>query len=161
MNAAESLKASVLFSGLDSGQSGRLADIGRETAAAAGEFIFKIGTEADKLHIIISGSVELTFPLLVMGEIKDVRFQTLENGRALAWSALVPPHILTMSARAATDATLYSFTRDRVLALWREDPRMGLVVMTNLARVIGSRLHEAQALWVRELQRNVSETYRG
>lgn len=155
----ESLSASVLFAGLTPDQGARLASIGKELIVATGEIIFKVGTEADSLFIITKGAVELTFPLVVMGETKEVRFQTLEAGRALAWSALVPPHILTMSARAANEVTLASFARAEFLQLWQQDPALGLIVMSNVAKVISSRLATAQALWVRELQRQVTQVY--
>ena len=40
--------------------------------------------------LIRRGRVDLTFPLQVMGETREVRFQSLEAGRTLAWSALTP-----------------------------------------------------------------------
>lgn len=159
MTTAESLKASVLFAGLTPAQATRLASIGSERSVAAGETIFKVGTEAEALFIISKGAVELTFPLVVMGESKEVRFQSLEAGRALAWSALIPPHILTMSARAANDVTLVSFTRPALLQLWEQEPVLGLIVMSNVAKVISTRLATAQALWVRDLQRQVTQVY--
>ncbi len=104
--------------------------------------------------------MELTFPLVVMGETKETRFQSLEPGRTLAWSALVPPHRLTMSARASTDAELLAFERGRVQQLLEQRPAAGYCVMANLSRVVAGRLNEVLALWVREVQRHVSQTYR-
>jgi CRP-like cAMP-binding protein len=65
-----------------------------------------------------------------------------------------------MSARGTTDVELLAFDRDRVLQLFAAQPSIGHVVMANLAGVIATRLHELLALWVREVQRNVSQTYR-
>jgi len=148
-----------------------LADIGEgpcrkleltavERKYAPGESIFRLGDEATALHVVAMGAVDLTFPLQVMGEQKDVRFHTLDPGQVLAWSALVPPHKLTMSARAAKQSVLLSFEREPLLKLLADDASLGFPVMSNLARVIGFRLQEQQALWVREVQRNVSRTYR-
>jgi CRP-like cAMP-binding protein len=156
----ESLKDAELFAGLSEEQLLGVAGLARERRAAAGETLFRTGELADAFYVVRRGRVDLTFPLLVMGEAKEPRFQSLQRGRTLAWSALVPPHRLTMSARATTDLELLAFDRERIQALFGAQPAIGHVVMSNLARVIGTRFHELLALWVREVQRNVSQTYR-
>ncbi len=160
MTKPSSLANSDLLAGLSTGQIEKFAGIGRDRAVKAGEAIFKLGSVTDQLFLVLSGRVDLTLPLVVMGEPKDVRIQSIETGRAIAWSALVPPHRLTMGAKAATDCELAAFSRGELAALFQSDPSLGLVVMTNLAAVVGARLLETQALWVREVQRNVSQTYR-
>lgn len=160
MSVVEFLKDTELFTGLPEKARRALADLAAERRAAAGEILFRLGEEAAALYIIRLGRADLTFPLLVMGETKETRFQSLEAGRTLAWSALVPPHRLTMSARAATDLELLAFERERMLALLEAEPSIGHAVMSNLASVVAARLHELLALWVREVQRNVSQTYR-
>lgn len=160
MSVLESLDRAELFAGLTHEQRRAIAALGGEQHVAAGETLFRLGEQADLFYVIRTGRVDLTFPLQVMGEVRETRFQTLEPGRTLAWSALVPPHRLTMSARGNTDATLLGFDRDAVLRLFEQQPTIGHVVMSNLARVVAARLHELLALWVREVQRNVAQTYR-
>jgi CRP-like cAMP-binding protein len=149
-----------VFAGLAAEQRRSVAAIAVERDAAAGEVLFRMGDLADALYVIRSGRVDLTFPLVVMGQVKETRFQSLEPGRTLAWSALVPPHRLTMSARAATHTQLIGFHRERLERLFDAEPELARVVMSNVARVVATRLHELLALWVREVQRNVSQTYR-
>lgn len=160
MTAIEKLNEAELFVGLSDDDSKAIGALARRRNAAAGETLFRLGDPAEELYVIRHGRVELTFPLLIMGETKETRFQSLEPGRTLAWSALVPPYRLTMSARASTDAELLAFERARVLELFKERPAVGYVVEANLSHVIAARLHEVVALWVREVQRNVSQTYR-
>lgn len=156
----ETVAAAELFVGLSDAQLRAVAALAGERNAAAGEVLFRLGDRLDALYVIRGGRVELTFPLTVLGQAKAARFQSLEPPRTLAWSALVPPHGATMSARAATAVALLEFERERMLTLFREQPAIGHAVMTNLARVVATRLHELLALWVREVQRNVSQTYR-
>lgn len=156
----DALAGVEIFGGLTDEQRRRVAAIGEERHVDAGEVLFRAGEEATALYVVRRGRVELTFPLVVMGQPRETRFQSLEAGRALAWSALVPPHRLTMSARAATFAELLAFPRPRLQALLDGDPALGHLVMANVARVVATRLHELLALWVREVQRNVSQTYR-
>lgn len=154
------LRQAELFTGLSDEECRTVEGLGRRRGAAAGEVLFRLGDAADELLVIQHGRVELTFPLVVMGETKDTRFQSLEPGRTLAWSALVPPHRLTMSARASTEVELLAFERARVLEHLERHPNVGFRVMSNLAHVVATRLQEVLALWVREVQRNVSRTYR-
>ena len=160
MYALEGLMDAELFAGLSEEGRHRVGAVAAERRAAAGEVLFRLGEQADAFYVIRHGRVDLTFPLLVMGEAKETRFQSLDAGKTLAWSALVPPHTLTMSARATTDVQMLSFDRDLMLRVFEAHPAIGHIVMSNLAGVVAARLHELLALWVREVQRNVSHTYR-
>jgi CRP-like cAMP-binding protein len=160
VTAMESLTDAELFEELPPDECRALSSVGRVRAFAAGETIFRRGDDASELYFVRRGRVELTFPLQVLGETRDTRFQSLEPGRALAWSALVPPYRLTMGARATTDVQLLAFSRDALLRHFAQRPVTGFAVMSRLARVIATRLHEMAALWEREVQRDVAKTYR-
>jgi len=155
--AFESLKDVELFQGLGEAHLRAVAAVATERRAAAGETIFRRGDRAEALFVLRHGRVDLTFPLQVMGEAREIRFQSLDAGRTLGWSALVPPHLLTMSARATTEVELVVLAGDRLLAVLAAQPVIGQVVMSNLAGVVAARFHELQALWVRELQRKVPQ----
>lgn len=160
MTSPGTLKDAELFAGFSDSQRLVVAALARERRAAAGETLFRMGDQAEAFYVIVRGRVELVFPLTVMGETREVRFRSLEAGGTLAWSALVPPHRLTMSARAGTDVELLAFERAATLEALRAQPTIGHLVMSNLAGVVAIRFHEMLALWVREVQRNVSQTYR-
>lgn len=156
-SALESLRDVELFRGLTEAHRRAVAAVAGERRATAGETIFRLGGRAEALFVIRQGRVDLTFPLQVLGEQRDVRFQSLDAGRTLGWSALVPPHLLTMSARATTDVELVVLPADRLLAVLEAQPIIGHVVMSNLAGTVAARFHELQELWVRELQRKVPQ----
>ena len=159
MTVLETLNEAELFTGLSEEDCRTLSGLARRRNAAAGEELFRHGDPAKDLYVILRGRVELTFPIVVKGESKETRFQSLEPGRTVGWSALVPPHRLTMGARGSTDVELLAFERARVLQLFERSPAIGYVVMANLSRVVAARLNEVVSLWVREVQRNVSHTY--
>jgi len=159
MSGLLTIDSSDLLAGLSEDQLRHLDELASERRLASGARLFQLGDDADRLFIVGAGTVELTLPLRVLGEIKEVKFEALGPGRALAWSALVPPHRLTMNARAASAVVLASLPRRELFALFDREPGIARVMLGNLSRVIGSRLIETQALWVRELQRNVAHGY--
>ena len=160
MGALDLISTASLLSGLDDQQVGSMARIVRQFKFKKGEYLFRLGDEADTLFVIGDGSVELTLPLVVLGGDKELVVEELSSGATLAWSTLIAPHLLTMSARATTEVELVGFGRGDLTALFDSDSGVGYRVLTNLAAVIGRRLHTAQAMWARELQRSVSEKYR-
>lgn len=159
MTVLETLNEAELFSGLGDEDCKALAGLARRRSAAAGEELFRHGDPAKELFVIRRGRVELTFPLVVKGETKETRFQSLEPGRTVAWSALVPPYRLTMGARGSTDVELFTFDRGALLQHLEQNPQVGYLVMANLSHVVAARLNDVVSLWVREIQRNVSQTY--
>lgn len=155
--AHESLREVELFAGLSDAERMAVASTAEERHLAAGETLFRMGDKAEAVYVLLRGRVDLTFPLQILGETREIRFQSLEAGRTLAWSALVPPFRLTMSARATTDVELLALSGERLRRLLAERPSVGRVVMANLAGVVAARFHELQAIWVRELQRSVPQ----
>lgn len=149
-----------LFADLSRDQRREVAALAIPRACPGGARLFEAGDEARELYVVCRGQVELTFPLQVLGRPREIRFQVLEQGSTLAWSALVSPHRLTMSARAVGDAEVCAFPRQGLTRLFEADPVIGRVVITRLAQVIAARLVEFQALWVKEMERNVSQAYR-
>ncbi len=160
LSALETLRDVELFRGLTEEQCRAVAGMATERQAAPGETLFQLGGRAEELFVIRRGRVDLSFPLQVLGEQRDVRFQSLDAGRALGWSALVPPHQLTMSARTTTEVDLLVMRGAQLLGLLSAQPVIGQVVMANLAGVVAARFHELQTLWVKEIQRKVPQAQR-
>jgi len=160
MEVHGSLGHSPLFAALNATECDELSALAEARQVAPGERIFRAGDPASHLFVVRSGLVELTMSLRVMGDVKDVRFQTLGPGHAFGWSALVAPHRLTMGARAAEPTGVWCFAADALGRLFEIKPRIGSVVMRNLMQVVSQRLVEAYALWGRELQRHVDDTWR-
>ena len=159
MNLTDLLQNAELFVGLSPRDIARIEPLARPRAAGKGEVIFRLGEDADALFIVQEGQVELTLPFDVQGTVHEVRVQTMDTGQTLAWSALVPPFRLTMGARATIDAVVVALRREELLRLFHSDARLGLTITANLIKVVGARLNVTQALWIRELHRNVIQKY--
>ncbi len=155
--SVDGLRSSELVIGASATQLARLGTIVHERHVPARAAVLTCGTEATALSLIVSGEVELEFPLYVHGSRRDVHFQTVGPGHALGWSALVPPHRLTMSARTTADTVLLELPRDRLSQLFAEEPGLERTVMRNLTCLLAQRLQDAHGLWLMELQRTLPE----
>jgi CRP-like cAMP-binding protein len=141
---------------LDDGEVALLLEAARPQQCRKGECLFMLGDHADRLYVVLSGRIELTFPLSFGKAVRDVPVESKAPGSALGWSALVKPHRFTLSARAVETADLAAFLRQDLVRVFESRPRIGCVVMRHVAEVVGKRLLQVQALWARELQRAVT-----
>ncbi len=159
MDNLHSIENSNLLKGLSTEQMRAMAEVAREFGVKKGEYLFKLGSEAITLFVVSSGVIRLTLPMHVFGGDKELMVEELSSGKTIAWSALVAPHVLTLSAKATTDAELIGFQHKELLDVFEAKPDLGYRIMTNLALVVGQRLHTTQTMWARELQRFISEKY--
>jgi CRP-like cAMP-binding protein len=147
------LKRAELFEGLTSEQIRQLTDIGRRRTLRAGEYLFLLGEDAVDLSVVTSGNVDLCFPMPLGGEVKDISIESLGEGKALGWSALVKPYRFTLTARATQLSEVVSFARMALLDLFEHEPALGYTFFMRISELVGIRLETFQALWARELRR--------
>lgn len=150
---------SSLFSGLSRDHFELLKKIATPHSIKAGAPIFLLGQEATELFIIATGRVALQLPLAIRGKGADITIEEKGPGQVIAWSALVPPNKLTLTARAAEATTLVGLRRDDLHTLYAEHPEIHRRTADNLCRVIASRVSVLEALLMRDLQRWVVERY--
>ncbi|MCB9558296.1 MAG: cyclic nucleotide-binding domain-containing protein [Deltaproteobacteria bacterium] len=150
---ARTVKESPLFTRLASDDLQPLLEACQVRRVSAGTTLFVMGEPAHTLYIVAEGRVSLTLPLAIRGRSADVTIDEKQVGATIAWSALVPPHKLTLSAKAATDATLVCVERQTIEQIFAAHPQLRAAVMTNLCEVIGSRVSLLEALLMRDLQR--------
>ena len=158
MDTAELRSKAAIFAELQDTEAAALVAVARPRRCHKGECLFMLGDHADRLYLVLTGGVELTFPLSFDGVVRDVPVESKTPGSALGWSALVKPHRFTLSARATEDSELAMLLRQDLLRVFEAEPRIGCVVMQHIAAVIGRRLLQVQALWARELQRAVTDS---
>ena len=154
----EELRRAAIFGELHDSEATRLLAVARPQQCHTGECLFLLGDHADRLYVVLTGRVELTFPLSFGGAMRDVPVESKTPGNALGWSALVKPHRFTLSARAAETSELAAFLRQDLLRVFEAEPHIGYAVTRHIAEVVGRRLLQVQALWARELQRAVTDS---
>lgn len=156
----EILKRAEIFETLEEAQTTRLLAVARQHRLERGECLFLLGDHADRLYVVLSGRMELSFPLLFGSAVREVAVESKTPVSVLGWSALVKPFRFTLSARAVEPTELAGFPRNELQAVFESDPRIGYAFTRHVSEVVGRRLLQVQALWARELQRTVTSYMR-
>jgi SulP family sulfate permease len=131
--------------------------LGAPASLVAGQVLFDLGQPADALYLIRRGRVALSLPMLIGGRDEDVVIEEHQPGETLGWSALVPPHRFTLKATAPLATDVLAVRRADLLHYCATNPRVGQIVALNIAAIIGQRLQLFQAMWLRQMQRVVSQ----
>jgi len=84
------------------------------------ETIYKQGERAEKLYLIVEGSVALA--------------------RLFRWTALIPPHVHTVSAICQRPTGVIAIDGAGLKFVLQKDVRAGFETMQNLASVLADRL---------------------
>ena len=146
------LKDSQLFKGLTDTQLQLLSAISRETEAANGSRLFEQGTPAKHLYIVGRGRVALEMRLeRPDGSVTHTATVAGAGpGDAFGWSAVVPPHVLTLSAYAQEPSTLVLVEGEKLRELLHRHTEVGYLVMVNLAKLLADRLAQTREAFVYE-----------
>lgn len=150
---------SELLDGLTAGESAEVRALGAPVRLAAGDTLFRLGSEADRLFMVERGRVALSLPMHVGGDVEEVLVEERLPGQVVGWSALVPPHRFTLTATAQLETEVVALPREALLAHFAARPAVGYVVTRNVAAVTGQRLQVFQTMWLREMQRVVQLRY--
>ncbi|MFE4867512.1 cyclic nucleotide-binding domain-containing protein [Streptomyces sp. NPDC056682] len=115
--------------------------LAREVSFAAGERIFNEGSKADRFWIIRTGTVDLD--LHVPGR-RAVVVETLDAGKMLGWSWLVPPHHWHLGAEASSPVRAYEFDAAAVRDLCAKNPALDHELCTYVSGVLARRLRSTR-----------------
>jgi signal-transduction protein with cAMP-binding, CBS, and nucleotidyltransferase domain len=139
MITIQELKSFKLFDGLSDEDLNRLAAIAQQRSHEKGTICFQQGTPASELHLCRSGQVDIVVRHFEAPTIR-VKIDTLSEGQAFGWSALVAPYLYKASAICAKKTEEIYFRKEDLFKLFDQVPRVGYVFMKNLAAIISSRL---------------------
>jgi CRP-like cAMP-binding protein len=151
--------SSDLLHGLAPADAEAILALGEPLQLSTGDTLFRLGAEADRLYLVLRGRIALSLPMQVYDDEREVLVEERQSGQAIGWSALVPPHRFTLSARAVVESEVLALPREPLLALFATRPDLGYAVMRSVAAVAGQRLQVFRAMWLREMQRVVKLTY--
>lgn len=141
MVSLDTLRLANIFEGLADDQLARVAKIAHEETIEPGKIIFKENDEAQDLYVVLEGRVAI---LIDIGGGKQTMVDTVTKGEPFAWSALVPPYMLTASAKTVERTRVLVMPGKEMHEFCLEDCRMCYTIMENLARTISTRLKDTR-----------------
>jgi CRP-like cAMP-binding protein len=139
------LERSELFAGLTAEQIDRVAELGEEVAYQSDEVIVREGEASNEIYVVREGMVEV---LVSEGAIPDVPgppqmrpIVHLGPGQTFGEMALVDRGARSATVRCVEDGTrLYVIPREGLLSLCDNDPRIGYMLMRNVASDLSFKL---------------------
>ncbi|WKZ34657.1 MAG: cyclic nucleotide-binding domain-containing protein [Anaerolineales bacterium] len=132
-----------LFKGLPESLLKEIASISREVSMKKGDFVFREGGQADKLHFLVRGSIALRVNLTSRPESITVSFVSMPY-QSFGWSGVVPPYHYTSSAECEEDSSLLIIPADPFMKMLEQNPEAGFKVMQRITVIIADRLRNSR-----------------
>lgn len=150
MDEVAFFKEISVFADLTEEEIRKIIGIMKEIKFPEGSTVIQEGDTGDSMYIILDGSVDVskTLAMKVGGEGFEEKEKILTRLRAgdrvvFGEVGLLEENIRTASVIAITDCILYEIKKDDFEKLASENPRMGLKVVRNIARLVCTRLRKA------------------
>jgi (2Fe-2S) ferredoxin len=150
MTSLDFLRNVEVFKGLIDNKLAGIQDYCREKDYRHNERLFSDGEEATCLWVMRKGQVDLRFDLPDRPTSSRNTLSTVSEFMAFGWSSLVPPHRYRLSAYCASETCrVLQIEREMLLKIFKEDSKIGYVLMSNLVEIIGRRFHQLQdSAWI-------------
>jgi len=136
---AETLAHFELFEGLPDEALRAIVPLCREASLASGAKIFTMGHAADRIYLLLEGTVRLTIHATALPE--PVTITVINTpGRVMGWSAIIGSGHYTTTAFAVSDVRVLTIDGHALVDYLNQNPCDGYVVMQRVAQIIGQRL---------------------
>ncbi len=144
-----------LLNGLSAPEVDQILGLGTRITVPSGGSLFLLGDPADRIFLTVRGRIRLTLPMQLRGREEEILIEEKSPGQTVGWSALIPPHRFTLSARAPLETEVIALPREALRAYFETSPAIAYRISLNLAILVGHRLQLVQAMWLREMQRTI------
>jgi CRP/FNR family cyclic AMP-dependent transcriptional regulator len=140
MDKLEVLKRSDLFRELNNEQLKVVAEMCIPEVFEPGTIIHRQNMILNEVRVIEEGLVAL---VLELGPLSQRQLTAATHFETFGWSAVVPPHLATTTAKAIEKTKVLTFKGQDILKLCETNCRVGCIVYQGVARVVAERLHAA------------------
>ncbi len=134
---AEALASLPLFTGMTLEQIEHVARLGEVRLYANGGTLFAQGDLAERLHVLLSGRVNILFKPHD-GDVLSVA--EIDPGGVFGWSSALGRRTYTSSAVSLEDCQTFSLRGEALRRLCELHPETGVTILERLAQVIADRL---------------------
>ncbi len=136
------LKEAGLFGDLTEKQLESIGRSAQEKVYDSEQNIFVHGEEANKLYVLLEGTVDLKIKAF---EDIDLMTSKLTNkGDVFGTAALMVPALYNVTAKCAENTRVLAIDAKALRGIIDEDPKLGLEIMRRLAQLFFSRLNETR-----------------
>ncbi len=142
-NLVRELGDSPYFRGMSRKALEEMARSFQERVFDKGSVVVKEGGRARALFILSRGALAL---FLRRGREELIIEIVNKKGSIFGWSALIPPHKYTATAKALEESRVFSVQGRDLERLFRKYPSSGWLFMQKLSTVIATRLSHTRAL---------------
>ena len=129
------IKEIELFKGIDNEVMNEIADICSEKSYANGTVLFEKNEEANRLYILVEGTVKLR---ITNGG--TITYSLSDQGDIFGWSCMVESGHYTASGVCATDLKVLEINRDALDIIFNTHPHAGIKILKRLAGVFSKRI---------------------
>ena len=112
-----------LLNGLSAPEVDQILGLGTRITVPSGGSLFLLGDPADRIFLTVRGRIRLTLPMQLRGREEEILIEEKSPGQTVGWSALIPPHRFTLSARAPLFETeVIALPREALRAYFETSP---------------------------------------
>ncbi len=119
----------------------KVRSLGHTKTYEMNTIICRQGSEAHELYLVEEGRVAARMEL---PNGAHVPITIVNSSGAFGWSALVRPYQFTATVMALSRTRVLAIQRDALLAHMRANPRIGFLIMQDIASVIASQLRNLE-----------------
>ena len=140
-----------IFEGLTPEELEAILNISQETSHHAGEVILEessFGTDSD-FFVILQGNVkvELQASQVQTDTIVSKRLAVLKGGDVFGEMGLLRSRRRSAQVSAYSDLTVLKVNQKKLFDLFVHNPRLGYLIMRNLAAILSDRIMEMNFMW--------------
>jgi CRP-like cAMP-binding protein len=150
MITSDTLADFDLFRDVSKDVLGEIAVICETVKVKKDGFVFKEGGTADRLHLLVSGSIALRVNLTSRPDSVTVSFINRPH-QTLGWSGVVSPNHYTASAFCEEDSELVAIPSDKFLLILERHPEAGYRIMLRITQIISDRLRNSRQALLKTL----------
>lgn len=150
MFTKESLASFDLFKEVPESVLEEVANLCEEIFVQKDGFVFREGETADKLHLLVKGSIALRVNLTSRPESVTVSIVSRPH-QTLGWSGIVAPNHYTASAFCEEDSRLIAIPADKFMQVLQAHPEAGFKVMLRITEIISDRLRNSRQALVKTM----------
>ncbi|MDO8491190.1 MAG: cyclic nucleotide-binding domain-containing protein [Dehalococcoidia bacterium] len=149
---SQTLRQCQVFSALNDDDLREAVHLAEQKEYGAGKAIFQVGMPAEELLVLQEGKVALQMSLSASGRGTSHRITVDIAGcnDLIGWSALVEPHVYTLTAVCIKPAKVLSINAIKLRALLNANHHTGYLVLNKLIKVVASRLDDTRQVLASE-----------